>query len=211
MIETNIGNFKIHNYSNHILVIKNLIDDSFCKEIIKIINNSEHFFKIDYRKGNNVKGFESSMQNLLEKCDENKEKRLYVYIYNIIITYIKTITCIAHKINNNLFNRIPKISDIILRKIIDKTIPHCDGIPDQRNIRELTCIIALNQDYENGEFNFPDYNTEIKLERGDVLLFPPYWTHLHSVNKPEHNFRYTITFWFHSNQSTASWNIENIN
>lgn len=212
MIETKVGNFIIHNYGNNIFVIKNLLHTTVCKELIKIIDK-ENFSKIDYAAENNVKGYENTLQDLLEFYNEKKERNYYIYVYNVIITYIKTISYIVKKLkcNTTLFNKTPKISNIILRRITDKTLPHCDGILDTEQIRELTCIIALNQDYKNGEFEFPEYNTTLKLETGDVLLFPPYWTHVHSVNKPENNFRYTITLWFFAYFSKVGWKIENIN
>tara|TARA_B100001093_G_scaffold93118_1_gene85327 strand:+ start:1731 stop:2372 length:642 start_codon:yes stop_codon:yes gene_type:complete len=213
MIETKVGNFIIHNYGNNIFVIKNLIHKKLCEEVIDIINNEEDFCKIDYAPGNNVKGYENSLQRLLKTYNEGEKKKYYTYIYNNIIIYIKTICFIVKKIKNTdyLFNEIPKIGEIILRKITDETIPHYDGIVNIEEIRELTCIIGLNKDYKNGEFEFPEYNINLKLETGDVLLFPPYWTHVHNVKKPENNFRYTITVWFFSYFSKSGWKIENIN
>jgi predicted 2-oxoglutarate/Fe(II)-dependent dioxygenase YbiX len=62
--------------------------------------------------------------------------------------------------------------------------------------REMSMIAAINDDYDGGEICFPDQNFEIKLKKGQVLLFPPYWTHPHRTNKPKNGtFRYTITTW----------------
>jgi hypothetical protein len=69
--------------------------------------------------------------------------------------------------------------------------------PIRRDVRKISVIIALNGDYEGGEFYFPSQGIDkIKLKKGQAILFPPYWTHPHGVNKPENNtFRYTINTW----------------
>jgi hypothetical protein len=104
-----------------------------------------------------------------------------------------------------------------LRKIYGETRPHADGtnaldevstsnlnfITEQGNynrdfisIRNSTIIFALNDDYNGGEFSFPYYDVSFKLKKGSVLLFPPYWTHVHTVrNLEEKNYRYTINTW----------------
>jgi predicted 2-oxoglutarate/Fe(II)-dependent dioxygenase YbiX len=56
--------------------------------------------------------------------------------------------------------------------------------------------MTLNDDYEGGQFIFPYYDITVKLKKGSVLIFPPFWTHEHSTNELENNtFRYTITTW----------------
>ena len=89
-----------------------------------------------------------------------------------------------------------------LRKIYDATKIHCDGIVHnpsnpcfENNVRVFSTIIALNSDYEGGELCFPNQDVKIKLEAGDAIIFPPYWTHLHYTNALNGTFRYTINTW----------------
>lgn len=66
--------------------------------------------------------------------------------------------------------------------------------------RRLSTIIALNSDYDGGELVFPEQNVSIKLKEGDIICFPPYWTHPHRSNELLNNTkRYTITCW-HGNK-----------
>ena len=46
----------------------------------------------------------------------------------------------------------------------------------------LSVIICLNDDYEGGEICFPVQDRIIKMKKGDILAFPPYWTHPHYSN-----------------------------
>jgi hypothetical protein len=100
----------------------------------------------------------------------------------------------------------------ILRKIYGKTRNHFDGINeiytsnvsfiqnnkigDYRMIRNASVIFTLNDDYDGGKFHFPYHNISIKLKKGSVLIFPPYWTHPHETEDLENGtFRYTISTW----------------
>jgi len=91
-----------------------------------------------------------------------------------------------------------------LRKIYGPTRVHSDGIRveaknniiSSHRIRNFSVIICLNSNYEEGHFFFPKQNKLIKLEKGEVILFPPYWTHPHMVLSPTKNtYRYTLHTW----------------
>ena len=62
----------------------------------------------------------------------------------------------------------------------------------------MSIIIALNDDYEGGEFYFPKQDFRVKLKKGDILCFPPYYTHPHMVEAPlNRTYRYTINTWLY--------------
>lgn len=98
-------------------------------------------------------------------------------------------------------------SGYCLRKIYGPTRLHKDGININpidnrylpiRKIRNMSVIICLNDDYEGGEFYFPSQDYKIKLKKGQIIAFPPYWTHPHMVSEPSNNtYRYTINTWLY--------------
>lgn len=49
--------------------------------------------------------------------------------------------------------------------------PHQDCFKDDKNKRMYTFIIALNDEYEGGETEFPNINKRYRLEKGDALFF----------------------------------------
>uniref|UniRef100_A0A6C0HCY5 Prolyl 4-hydroxylase alpha subunit Fe(2+) 2OG dioxygenase domain-containing protein n=1 Tax=viral metagenome TaxID=1070528 RepID=A0A6C0HCY5_9ZZZZ len=98
------------------------------------------------------------------------------------------------------------------RKIYGRTRLHVDGISevfdsnihflknnhlnDYRMIRNASIIFTLNDDYQGGQFNFPLQEVSVRLNKGSVIVFPPYWTHPHEVSGLENNtFRYTVNTW----------------
>ena len=99
------------------------------------------------------------------------------------------------------------------RKIYGKTKTHIDGILEiiksdvnfiykensietYNMIRNASIIFALNDDYHGGEFHFPYHNIYVRMKKGSVIIFPPYWTHPHEVSALENDtYRYTINTW----------------
>lgn len=103
-------------------------------------------------------------------------------------------------------------SGYLLRKVYGETRSHIDNITevydttinfikqnkkgDQLFVRSASIIFTLNDDYDGGIFNFPYYDISVKLKKGSVIIFPPYWTHEHSVSSVENNtYRYTVSTW----------------
>ena len=85
-----------------------------------------------------------------------------------------------------------------LRKIHGATRLHVDGVEHGRDdeLRNVSLIMALNSDYEGGLFHFPKQDLELRLEAGDAIVFPVYFTHPHEVSAPINNtVRYTINTW----------------
>jgi hypothetical protein len=94
-----------------------------------------------------------------------------------------------------------KDSGYTLRRIFGCTKAHADGIHSktenmQHHVRCLSLIIVLNDDYDGGIFNFPNQGLKLKVKKGEAIMFPPYWTHPHSVTSVgEGQARYTINTW----------------
>jgi hypothetical protein len=183
--------YNVEKIPGDIYIIKNIIDNTFCENMRNHINDQALDIK-PYSSNNNVKAYsinidELCMDNILIKQD----------ISLLLTGYVRVILSIINKMNDNIFdnNSIPTISMIGLRKICGETLEHIDNIrPDE--VRLLSCIIPLNNDYDDGIFSFPNQNIEFKANKGDVILFPPYWTHPHKVSAPLNGFRYTLNFWY---------------
>jgi len=88
-----------------------------------------------------------------------------------------------------------------LRKIYGGTILHTDGVHSRSSgfknfVRCLSIIIVLNDDYDGGVFCFPNQGLKFRVQKGQAVMFPPYWTHPHSVTSVgEGQARYTINTW----------------
>ena len=180
---------------NNIFLIEDFISHEHCDEIIDIINtyaNEEE----NWGENANVK---CDYINLVQLSNDELKDKYDKIIYNYIHKFIR-ILHFEYKINCK------GDAGYCLRKIKGATRFHIDGIthdPKLNNIlkssiRNMSVIIALNDDYEGGTFHFPHQNFNVKLKKGQLIAFPPYWTHLHGVESPANGtFRYTINTWLH--------------
>lgn len=72
----------------------------------------------------------------------------------------------------------------------------CSSLNEFYRERLLSCILQLNSDYDGGILYFPNQDFKIKLEAGDVILFPSIHTHPHSVSPITSGERKNIVTWF---------------
>jgi hypothetical protein len=62
--------------------------------------------------------------------------------------------------------------------------------------RALSCSIALNDDYEGGEFAFFDRELTYKIPKGSAILFPSNFMYPHEIMPVTNGTRYSIITWF---------------
>ena len=76
---------------------------------------------------------------------------------------------------------------------------HCDHIQsmfdgEKKGIPTLSVLGVLNDDYKGGEFIMFD-DTEIKFDKGDVLVFPSLFLYPHKVEPVKSGTRYSYVSW----------------
>jgi hypothetical protein len=205
-------NKNLYQYNNNVeclaVNINDLFDedDSFFYEFNTQTSKYNEILNKINTKGSNI------YNNYMNGITKDKLRRL-IRIYK---KKTKTVTKVMKNINNHIsfqFN-----AGIILRKIFGKTRLHTDGLQLDKSfnktffleehedklinmntivIRNATAIFSLNDNYNGGEFIFPHFNVKLKLKKGSVLIFPPYWTHYHETNNLlDSTYRYTLTSWY---------------
>lgn len=193
----------INERKNNIFTLndQNIINHDDCDFFIKLLNtyidNKEYNIE-KWGNGSNVNCLFMHVENIKNVEVKKKVDNKIFQIANKVINYL-------YKEYNILCKG---DSGYCLRKIYGCTREHKDGILSKTNdksktvyknqIRNMSIIIALNDDYDNGEFYFPMQNFKIKLKKGEIIVFPPYWTHPHFVREPTNNtYRYTINTWLY--------------
>ena len=177
----------------------NIINDEDCKLVKKFIDNYIENKLVDttcWTSNDNT-------QSLCFKISENHpNKILNKKADNLVFNIIKKL--IDYLKEENQISRLnTMVGDTAyqFRKIFGETHLHYDGIKgsyEDSNERFLSVIICLNDDYEGGEICFPVQDRIIKMKKGDILAFPPYWTHPHYSNDLlNKTYRYTINTWLY--------------
>lgn len=184
--------------NNNIFIIdeRDILSYEFCDELIAYLDNTE---KTNVEKWESRQNVNCKFIHIENIEDENDKKNFDDKLFNI-----------TGKVIQHLYNKYELKSTgdsgYCLRKIYGPTRAHSDGISVTavqdgkyipiRKIRNLSLIMALNSDYEGGEFYFPIQDYKVTLKKGQIIAFPPYWTHKHMVNAPTNGtYRYTINTW----------------
>ena len=177
---------------HQIFVLDDVLDMSLCDELIEVIEEYA-VKKHKWNNGNNVMCHPINLDELPKELYTKYDKTLYEVI-NKIINFL----------HHNFDITAKGDCGYTLRKIYGPTRFHKDGIvvdnehEDIISVHKIRCmslIMALNDDYEEGEFYFPAQKHKVKLKKGQAIAFPPYWTHEHGVTCPKNGFRYTINTW----------------
>jgi hypothetical protein len=195
-IQHNIDGFDITEFSNkHIYIFNNVLNNEICENIINEMNSFE-YKNNTINETNNVECYE---------CINYDHSNIGIFLRDIVqrifnaMKQLKKITILGD-------------TGIQLRKVYGSTRKHVDGVCTDliehptynikiKNVRILTLVGVLNDDYEGGIYNFPDQNIQIKLKSGSVLVFPPYFTHPHEVSSVIQNnvnnikYRYIFSSW----------------
>ena len=176
-----------------ILLINDAVDEKLANDIIKWIDRSiEEGWsrKEEYGKMYNVICDFIHVQHIPDHEERTEiDKKIF-----------KAVGKLFQRVNQQFRVQLDTDSGYCLRRIYGATREHSDGIYTSEvsgnpQARGISIIIALNDDYEGGEFNFPLQGKKFKLEKYQAAVFPPYWTHPHSVSEPTTGVRYTINTW----------------
>jgi len=178
-----------------IILLDKVIKPSLAKELINYIDSSNDTLEESYGDTKNVM---CDYLNISDIRNPKTKEKLDGGLFKVI-----------GKIIQNIYDKHGILSSndtgYCLRKIYGKTRRHTDGVlgytkteqlVSPKSIRNMSIIIALNDEYDDGEFYFPHQNKKIRLKKYQAVAFPPYWTHPHEVSAPKKGtFRYTINTW----------------
>ena len=71
---------------------------------------------------------------------------------------------------------------------------HADG--GANNPRNLSIVLFLNDDFEGGELEFPEFDLKLKPKAGQLVLFPSSFVYTHKSNEIIDGTKYCMVSWF---------------
>lgn len=173
-----------------IFVIDNALNLDECQELINVVD--------EHARLEECYGHKSNVQSKYIDLEElkNSHRELHDRIHRMIFNSINHIVVKIGETTPIDISLIRSDSGYRLRKIHGPTKNHVDGVLEENGmVRFASVIIALNGDYEGGEIVFPEQDVKIKLKAGQVLFFPPHWSHPHESLELHGTYRYTINTW----------------
>lgn len=73
-------------------------------------------------------------------------------------------------------------------------VQHTDSFMQQP--RGVSCSIALNDDYEGGDWAFWNREKQVRLKKGSIIMFPSNFMYPHEILPVTKGTRYSIITWF---------------
>lgn len=141
-------------------VFKNVFDEKTCEAIITLANDNLEKSEVDSEENATVdENIRKSETSWLDPKDND--------IVKSVMLKCLSLTGIQKPLHNC------EDLQVLKYKSGGFYLPHFDssGDSDEPNERVMTCIIALNDNYNGGSTHFPNLQQSFILNKGDVLIF----------------------------------------
>lgn len=205
----------------YILLIPNVFSDDLCDKLCAFIReNQDHATETKYGYGENTRTLKLSIRKTPKFYEEDKLKEVMDQIESLLREAI--VDVIAPRFGDNgvwkfiqeNFSKHCLFSGLQLRIMIGETLEHTDGT-DPINLYDLdgsfktfvrigTLIATLNDTEDM--ILFPAQKKDVKLEKGSVLFFPPYWMYPHKSVHQGQKERFSIQTWL---MMETKYNVDN--
>ena len=179
--------------------VQNLIPNSLCKQLI--MESAKPDFKWTqhswYSYGRDDYNTEKTKELEIVSSNQDQFQRLGKYLGQALQTYQakyrtqreKTGRSFIKHVSQVRFNRYPVGTK--MREHYDHIQSLFDG--KLKGIPILSIVGLLNDNYEGGQFIIR--GNEVKLTRGDILLFPSNFMYPHEVKDVTKGVRYSFVSW----------------
>lgn len=175
------------NIKDYILVIKDVVPTPLCDDIIKEYKNCNQWNKALTRG-------ESTHRNCstipMSVQDDDYRRKLDFDVFNC------TVKCIETYNNKFEYSTVDEDTGYDLLRYEEGGYykQHVDSFLQEPRL--ISCSLALNDNFEGGEFGFFDNELKYKLNKGDAIMFPSNFMYPHQINTITKGTRYSIITWF---------------
>lgn len=178
----------MHKLEDYIVIIKQIVPHSLCDSIIKEYENCSQWNKATTRKG------ESSHRKCsvipMSMQDDDYRRKLDFDIFNCTV---KCINVYNKKFNYSMIDEDTGY-DLLRYQEGDFYKEHVDSFITEPRL--ISCSLALNDNFQGGEFGFFNNTLKYSLSKGDAIMFPSNFMYPHEVNIVTKGTRYSIITWF---------------
>ncbi len=186
-----INEIKPHSF---IYEIKNALPVSMCEEMVTLFENSEDK-QYEGRIGQGQVEEQSIKKSTDLRISGNKEWEKFDT--NLFQSLSKALNQFSAEFPFFAVNKFKDMGYNMQRTRVGEYYHwHIDSGPDEFSQRQLVAIWYLNDvDGPGGETEFALQDIKIKPETGKMVLFAPFWTHIHRNVTLEAGVKYIATTW----------------
>ena len=180
---------------HYMKLFKGCIDKNLCDDLVlemEAIEFQEHKFYDHYKREVSARSGSKELSVSWDNCPSRSilSKKIW-YVIHDYLKYINLPWFVSWSgYTPPRFNKYNQNKQMAL---------HCDHIQsmfdgEKKGIPILSVLGVLNNNYEGGEFIMFD-DTEIKFDKGDVLVFPSLFLYPHKVEPVKSGTRYSYVSW----------------
>ena len=194
----------IDNPLTYILIRPNVINSQGLQEIRQHIESStaEDLSVFDPQKTNQTGQVSWTVDKQTRDTQIVPMGPIYQNIEDLFRNTVKNIINPFYQVEVNS----SEIPQILSYSVGGHYKPHIDGesiwvSPTQEKIwkkstdRDLSIVFFLNDDFEGGDFIFPDLKVRVRPEPGMMVCFPSNHNYMHGVEPVAKGKRYSIVTW----------------
>jgi predicted 2-oxoglutarate/Fe(II)-dependent dioxygenase YbiX len=175
----------------------NVLNKTQCQNILNVLKNYSWEKHKWYNYTNNNENSEKEKELDITYSEKSLEDEMSNVILNALTKYqnyfIKEDKNLGYFLNKSTPIRWNRYSaGTMMRKHFDHIQSIFDG--KHKGVPIVSIVGVLNDDYEGGEFVFND-NYEVKLNTGDILMFPSNFIYAHEVKEITKGTRYSFVSW----------------
>ena len=182
---------------NYIIAAKNLIPKELCKELIDECNNRQ-WRKHRWNNYSTGKSYSETIKELdvMDSTEEQFDK-IVPFLSQALGEYQKVCSWDGEETGAQWISRFTSVRfnkyevGTLMRRHIDHIHSIFDG--ESKGIPIVSIVGSLNEDYEGSKFICR--KKEIKLETGDLLMFPSNFMYPHGVTECTKGTRYSFVGW----------------
>jgi predicted 2-oxoglutarate/Fe(II)-dependent dioxygenase YbiX len=194
----------IDNPLTNILIRANVINREGIEELLNHVKSApqEDLSVFDVNKTNKSGEISWSVDKKTRDTQIISPGDLYPKIEDLFRNTVKEIINPFYGVEVNS----SEVPQILSYSVGGHYLPHIDGesiwvTPNQEKIwkkstdRDLSMVFFLNNDFEGGDFIFPDYKIRVRPEPGLLICFPSNHNYVHGVEPVTKGKRYSIVTW----------------
>lgn len=183
------------NLLDYIVVLENVIPDKLCDDIVELAETSGKFYPATV-------GMEARLDTSVRNCDvfnltpeepdipalqTELDAQVFEGVSNVIDKYLDGFPLC----------KISKDSGYLVLRYNEGGFysEHTDSMTGGVFFRSISCSIALNDDFEGGEFGFFGAKHKYVAPKGGAVLFPSNFMYPHEILPVTKGTRYSIITW----------------
>lgn len=170
--------------TDYIIHYKNAVPESLCDLIVETTKASDSWTTAKVRFGEVNEARKCSVTTL--SAWPLLDAELFSHITNILAQQCEKFPRLEVSIDTGY--------DVLRYQPTDMFKEHTDDYGLEPRV--ISCSVALNDDYEGGEFAFFGGEVIYKLHKGDALVFPSNFMYPHQICPVTEGTRYSIVTWF---------------